>query len=434
MNNLDTDDGAYCKSMIDMAWRFDEHIYDWWFKDGEDGLHDYINDPSHSQNGFVFIEFSYKQLGKDDVWLETQKRALQGDLTLVKRELLLEWTLGSNTSPFSEEQLDILSRGIIKEPFGRIYLLDNKYSIIMLKNVRNTANKNYVIGVDVGGGLGRDASAITIIDPATQEPVGVFKNNHISITDLAEMLEELVTTYLPKAVLIPERNNGGITLIEILEKTPVDANLYYRTKSSQGIERISTEPPDIYDMKQSSLNKNKKTMIVKGVDTTAKSRDLMINEILFNIVTNRPELINNDSMLDEIKTLERKKTGKIEHADKKHDDQIFSFLIGLYPIFFDPNIGKFITNISDGLMTESDNDEREDTREKKINRSIKSTLELSRNKLMARNSLPDDLSGIINAQPKRSIEDDEKEFREMQKPNKSRSTKDKLARFRRTFM
>ena len=344
-SNLDEDQGAYCKLLIDNAWKFDEHIYDWYWENGEEYIHQYINDPIHSENNFVYIEFSYKQLGKDDAWLEEQKRLMNNDMNNVKRELLLQWTLGSNTTPFSEEQLDKLTDNLITEPFGSISLLDDRYHVTVLKQLKNSFNKNYIIGVDVAGGLGRDSSAITIIDPSSQEPMAVFKNNRIAVTELADLLVELITTYIPNAVLIPERNNAGITLIQMLEKTEIDKNLYYSVKTAAGIHTITQERPNINDI--SGYTKKKSTRIIKGLDTTAKVRDIMINEILFGIVNQRPELINNTSIMDEIKTLQRKRTGKIEHADGKHDDQLFSYLIGLYPLLFDNNIGKFIKVVGD---------------------------------------------------------------------------------------
>ena len=115
-----------------------------------------------------------------------------------------------------------------------------------------------------------------------------------------------------------------------------DKNLYYSVKTAAGIHTITQERPNINDI--SGYTKKKSTRIIKGLDTTAKVRDIMINEILFGIVNQRPELINNTSIMDEIKTLQRKRTGKIEHADGKHDDQLFSYLIGLYPLLFDNNI------------------------------------------------------------------------------------------------
>lgn len=437
-NNLDSDDGAYCKSMIDMAWKFDEHIYDRWFENDELALHDFIDSPENSANGFVYIEFSYKQLGKDDVWLNKQKRALQGDLSLVKRELLLEWTLGSNTSPFSEEQLDRLSDGIIKEPYGRLLLLEDKYKITLLKPMHNMMNKNYIVSIDVAGGLGRDASAITIIDPATQEIMGVFKNNYIPITDLSDLLQELVSIYLPNAVLIPERNNGGITLIELLEKTSADKNLYYRVKTSNGMKKITQDTPNILDGKKSVLNKGSIT-VVKGVDTTVKTREIMINEILFNIVNNRPELINNDSILDEIKTLERKKNGKIEHAAGKHDDQLFSYLIGLYPLLFDTNIGRFITNLSDGLGDSVGGPTEVDNKSIKIKRRVQATLDLSRQSFLGVNSSGAG-AGLLNSQPKLSLSEEERKYQDKlngssrAKGLHSSSLNDSLSSFRNSFI
>lgn len=344
-----------------MSCKFNEKFYDWDYdNDDTDYVFNYVHDPNHSANNFVYIEFSYKQLGETEAWLDNQIRAMQGDMALVKRELLLQWTLASNTSPFDEEQLSNIEQYIIKEPYGTIELLNNEYSITILRHPKNIRNKNYVIGVDVSGGLGNDASAITVIDPKDQSIVMVFKNNFISVTKLSELLIELVTTYIPNAVVIPERNSMGIALINLLDESVISDNLYYRTKVSNGVEKISQELPSMF-IKGKKKGKGQLT-IVKGADTTTKVREYMINEILFMIVNERPELVNNDSLLDELKTLERKKNGKIEHAAGKHDDQLFSYLIGLYPLLRDNNIGHFVKDVSDGDNEKTPEEKRETNR------------------------------------------------------------------------
>jgi len=420
-NNIDVPEGAECKSMMEKAWKFDERIYDWYYDHDEEYLHNFIEAPENSENNFVFIEFTYKQLGETEAWLEKQKRALQGDMALVKREILLQWTLGSNTSPFSEEQLDRLSQDIIKDPYGRIDLVDDKYCMTLLRSIHNMHDKNYILGIDVAGGLGRDASAITVIDPANLEPVAVFKNNQISITELAKLVEELTNLYFPSAVVIPERNNSGITLIELLEKTPVDKKLYSRIRTNAGIEKITQERPNV--MSADQYVKGKKTTItrVKGVDTTVKARDIMINEILFNIVNNQPELINNDSILDEIKTLERKKNGKIEHRAGKHDDQLFSYLIGLYPLLYDTNIGKFVKVIGDGVGTDASTYGMEE--DKTTKRQMTSVLKMNKDVTAG-------VSPVLNIRANQTVDDEEKEF---QDKLKKESPADSMRKYRKFF-
>ena len=75
--------------------------------------------------------------------------------------------------------------------------------------------------------------------------------------------------------------------------------------------------------------RQKRKVRVYGVDTTADSREAMFRH-LFQIMDEHPQLICCSAIQDEIRTLHRKKTGKIEHRAGFHDDQLMAWLIGVY--------------------------------------------------------------------------------------------------------
>ena len=92
----------------------------------------------------------------------------------------------------------------------------------------------------------------------------------------------------------------------------------------------------------------KKEKRVYGINTTVATRKIMVEDILFNLINNKPESFNNRDIFKELKTLERKKTGKIEHSDSGHDDILMSYLIGLFAILFEQkSMKRFLTNIYD---------------------------------------------------------------------------------------
>ena len=72
--------------------------------------------------------------------------------------------------------------------------------------------------------------------------------------------------------------------------------------------------------------KNKRRVRVYGVDTSVGSREIMIRH-LFQLVTELPHLLSYAVLQDEIRTLHRKKTGKIEARSGFHDDVLMSFFL-----------------------------------------------------------------------------------------------------------
>lgn len=333
-NNLDSREGGYCHRMIEDAVNFDLSWYDF----TEEEIRSEI---MKSKNNFVFIQYSYKELGKDDAWLEKQKRDI-GNLLKLKREVLLEWTLSSDVSVFSEEQLTAVGELIDRngEPLTKINL-GNNWILNVYRRMSNLINKSWIVGIDLAGAMSKDYSVITIIDPKDKSLKAIFRSNKILVTDVIELLETLVSTYIPNAVLIPENNSISIPFVELMIKNPIlSKHLYYEEKKEKGERKIE-------DPKKSSTKIMKSKTRKYGVNTNATTRNIMINEILNYTVNNEPECIAIPEIFKELKTLERKKTGKIEHADNAHDDSIMSYLIAMYAFLYGNNMKKFIKITND---------------------------------------------------------------------------------------
>ena len=356
-STLDLEAGKYCYQMIQNSAKWTERIYDWFIDDEEYGreeLEQYLE--SNSNNNYIYIEYSYKQLGKDDIWLKKQEREI-GSLEAVKRELLLQWTYSSSDSVFEEEVLEEVSQYADKDFYSELlfdYKNKGKYIFHIIDKMNNMYEKNWLIGVDVGGGLGRDNTAVTVIDPATNKPIMHFFNNTITNDTLRLLLTDLINNYIPKAVLVIERNYAGKALIdEILNEGKISSNLFYsnKTRSAEQVVQHNKEmfrPPN---------KKVKREVRVYGVDTTKKTRDIMLNEILSSIINDNPHWVNNRELFLDIKGLQYTKAGKIEHGPGGHDDTLFSYLVALYALFYERDINKFVKVKHGNKLTVNDKGE-----------------------------------------------------------------------------
>jgi hypothetical protein len=320
-SNLDIPEGKFCKSMIDNACQFDESMYDW----NIEKVQKFIQ--TNSTNDFIHIQFSYKQLGKSEEWFDKQRRSLNNDLFLIKREILLEWTLANDTSPFTEDQLEMMASKV-EEPEGKLFIKEYyKFNFYSSLNPETP----YLIGVDVAGGLSRDDSAIFIADPFTLKVVGEFKNNTIDTADLTLVLLELVSKYMPKSVLAIERNSYGKAIIDNLLRSPIANNIYYELRETPAEKKIN----------EGRVVKSKVKTRLYGINTDKNSREKMINEILRGIVNDEPHVVNSAWLYDNIKNLERKIGNRIEHRDGEKDDCLFAYLVLRYMYAYGTNLSKF---------------------------------------------------------------------------------------------
>lgn len=77
-------------------------------------------------------------------------------------------------------------------------------------------NDAYAIGVDVGTGTGRDYSVAFVISKTTNQPVGIFRCNQTTPTELAEELFSISQEYNGAKILV-ESNNVGIVVLQSLQ-------------------------------------------------------------------------------------------------------------------------------------------------------------------------------------------------------------------------
>lgn len=321
-NNLDTPEGAWCMGeIIEPAVKFKEEFYDY----DPNYLKEYIR--KNSSNDFVHIQYHWKELGYDDEWYETACRNLNNNLLKIKREIELEWTFSTDNSVFSEEQLSRLAL-YIKKPVLEMRV-NNHYDIQFYEEPDFA--RNYIISCDVAGGLDRDNSALTIIDPGDFRVVGDFKSSGINTDDYRQLIQTLMTLYFKNALLLIEANTYGKNILDYLMKIPeIEARMFYTEPKDEATKTLKNGRV----VRKSNIRKKK-----YGLTTTSKTRPFYF-EILRTIIDDEPEKIVSPKIYDEIKTLIYDKNGRIDHMPGKNDDSLISYLLFRYAIIHEDTFTK----------------------------------------------------------------------------------------------
>ena len=307
---LSTDEGQYAFRNREMATKFSEHWYDLSYQQIMDIM------ASNTNSTFVHIEYNYQQLGYGEEWFKNLCIAMEKNWPDIRREVLLEWSASTENSPFRKEDLDTI-RGMLRSPISS-FMLFNRYTIYVYERL----NLKYppLIGVDVSGGYNRDSSAITVVDSNSTRVAAEFNCNYISPNDLASVIFEIVTKYMPNAVVNIERNGGyGSSVIAKLLLTSIKPNLFYTIKDKVIEERVTG----------AQVVRRKQKTKIYGSDSTHDEREKLI-DILRNRVEYHKDKIISKTIYDELCGMEIKKNGRVEHSSNTHDDQVFSWLWALY--------------------------------------------------------------------------------------------------------
>lgn len=338
---MSTPEGKEAYNTKEMATKFSETWYDLKYQE----LMQIIN--ANTKSDFVYIKFTYQQLGCSEEWFSEVCKLLKNSWTDIRREILLEWSTGIENSPFKEEDLDAIS-GLIRQPISITYLL-GKYRFETYMQV-DTRTYPPLIGVDVSGGYKQDSSTITVVDSRTTCVLGCLNCNYISTLDLARCIEFIVKNWMPNAIVNVERNGGfGSTVISKLIKMGIKKNLYYEIKDIV----VEEKQDGVHAYKQKVRTK------VYGLTSTKAIRQLLI-DILLDRVENHKDKFISPIIYNELLGMEIKRNGKVEHSNSTHDDQIFSMLMALYMWYEGVNMAERFGMRKTTIKTDDEVDEQID--------------------------------------------------------------------------
>lgn len=324
--DMTTKEGKYANDMRLNATEWNESYYDNTYEEMEELRN------SNKNSTFFHIRYTYQQLGSGEDYFLEMVKGYNKNWSLIRREVLLEWAVMSDNCPFEYEDLEIIDVLNKKEPIYTLFFGKSKQYQLHIWNKMDISNMNLyppIIGVDVSGAMQSDSSAITIIDSKTTNVIATLNCNYIPSDELAQVVYDIVTKYMPNAIVNVERNGGfGASVLGILVKSSIKRNLYFEIKD-RTLE-------DVYDI-TGRRNKRKQKVKCYGTDNTSTVRNNLI-EVLHNRVKNHKDKFAAPILHSELSTMVVKKNGKTEHGDGYHDDQIFSYLMALYVWYFGENL------------------------------------------------------------------------------------------------
>lgn len=283
----------------------------------------------------VYIEYDYKKLGLGEAWFVRACATVGNNVPKIRREILLQRFSGNSLSPFSEEDITELDEGMRKPvesiKFGRggLYQIDFYVPIDEIKK-----NRVYFMGLDPSDGTGSDNYAMTVIDPYTFKPIIEFKSQFMSPQGCRELLEYMLSKWIPKAIICIESNRNGLTLIDFLKTSWIKSRIYASPEASMDTMLSKEEYDDIGFLKDQLMRRK-----FFGVKTTTTSRQMMMG-LLVDAVKFRKDILYSTNLVTDIKNLVLK-NGKIQAAIGKHDDCVMSWCLAMYAYYFGDKLERY---------------------------------------------------------------------------------------------
>lgn len=111
----------------------------------------------------------------------------------------------------------------------------------------------------------------------------------------------------------------GTSVIQRLVKTSVKKNLYWEIKDKVIEESYNGV----------RVQKQNRKVKVYGLDSTKSVRARLVEILMERAMYHKDKFVA-PILLEEMRAMQVKKNGKVEHSDRSHDDQVFSYLMALY--------------------------------------------------------------------------------------------------------
>lgn len=346
--NLETEEGREAKRMIDATPKFNEHMYD---LTEEEVLK--LFEPVEMADGTTrepinsfYIEFNYKQLRRDDRWLQAQyQRAVSnGRIDEYRRGVLLQRYRGADAVLFDQADIDYI-QSHVQVPSHTLFLL-NRFNMYVYNHKIVTPDINsdtpyfdinlpYMVGIDVAGGGNGDNTTLIGVNPYTLEIAFEIEEPYIGISDLMKLIA-IVAKLMPRAFFCLETNSVGKAVVDLVQESSLISRFYHDPKLD--LTANATQGVMISSIDAAKRKAQQKYYI--GTYVTPKVRENML-DLLKRYVKEYRHLLNSKFLVDDILNLERKKNGKIEAANGCHDDMVMAYLHILYVLHYGSELGRF---------------------------------------------------------------------------------------------
>lgn len=349
--NLETDTGVAAQKMIDMTPKFFEKLYD--MTDGE--IESFLAGAAYKDDGqdagevgkkvtMLYIEFNYKQLRKDDAWLEEQysRAVATNKIAEYRRGVLLDRFRGGDVVLFDQKDIDYIKTNV-REPdydmfiLGKFHLYVYKHKIFQSDLMSDTPYFDiytpYLVGIDVAAGGDGDNTAICVVNPYTLEIVAELESPYIGLFDLMRIIVYLAKL-MPKSIFCVETNSVGKVIVDFVQESHLESRFYYDPEMDASKNAMVTK----WDEQQLLEAKAKAKQYI-GTYVSPTVRKNMF-DLLKRHVKDFKKYINSKLLVRSLLGLVIKK-GKIQAGAGEHDDMVMAYNHCIYVLTYGFDLTRF---------------------------------------------------------------------------------------------
>ena len=331
---LDTKEGRFTHSLITGSLVFTEKFYD---LNNKEELDEIVK--LGSEKRMIYASFSYLQLGKTHEWFKEKASRANASADDIDRDYKNIWKMGSTSTIFSQELLKRIKNSqqdpkhtTIEKGYVFRWYVDKEYIDSFA-----FSNKKLIMGMDSSENIGRDFTALVIIDPVDLSIVGTCRCNESNIMRLALYIFELLRKYTG-ILFIPERNSTGTSIVDFLlmKFQEVGINAFTRI-FNQVIQNNNESPFNKINIHNKDIDGPVRKYFGFRTTSGEDSRKFLYKTVLLKALDLNADKMVDASLIEEITSLVVK-NGRVDHTSGGHDDTVIAFLLACYVLFAGKNL------------------------------------------------------------------------------------------------
>lgn len=335
----DEEDGKFIYDMFHDGYYWDDRLID---IPTREQLIDVIRKNCRGDRVLIHAPFTHAQLGMTDLELYDAMSNASGTPEEKLRDFGLQWTSGSQGSPLSAEEADMIRKSVVQPvPYHEIY--PNSYCLkwyYSQDDIKRNMQVPHVIGLDTSDAVGRDNISLVFVNSETLGVAATGIINESNLVVFANWISDILTRY-PNTVLVIERKSSAPVIIDSLLLTLPARGIEPSRRIFNRI--IQDRPRDDVDYKEflkSDRPRNERFYEIYrkyfGFMTTGTSRKLLYGEVLQTAVRMAGHLIKDKQLADELLGL-IVKDGRIDHKSSGNDDSVVAWLLAAWFMLFGKN-------------------------------------------------------------------------------------------------
>jgi hypothetical protein len=324
----DTEEGKFVYHLINDGMYWDEKLFDC---PDKATAHEMVRKGSKGIGYNINGTFSHRQLGLTDEWLRQAISESRQNEEDAKRDFLNKWSSGTLSNPLSVQLLTAIAASerdpsyvqVTKELYQVLwYIPESEIDSRM-------SNGHYVIGLDSGNAVGRDANAFIMSDIRDLSVVATCTVSESSLHKYSIWLGMFMVRY-PNTTLIIENKSSGQHIIDTVSATLIKFgyNPFKRIYNKIVDEHVTRET-DFKIISSREGDKEETFDIFKGTfgfQTTGNRRAFIYDTVLQEAAKATGHLVKDRRLSTELRGLETR-NGRVDHIAGGHDDTVIAWLL-----------------------------------------------------------------------------------------------------------